>query len=285
MTFPIFHYNAEQEAPFTLFVDHRDRMRDGHWQPSAFIKLTPSLRTSGFLFALQSEELRSFLLLLTFVTNDGRIAPEISQLAEALGTSKIAARARIERLVKARWLGQAIVTQQSENGWLSYSPAPGVLPLHEAEHHEPVVTYKAAPREAIIEHSRRTYARPRAEVEQQIEAQFAGRIKPPSPTSTSVKQRVMTYLSPQDEATLQLKQTLIGVGVYPEQADELLAEYDHLRIKRQLAWLPHRGARQPAGFLIAAIRDDYEAPAAFKQQSTPTTKASPVHPPNSTDAQ
>jgi hypothetical protein len=287
MTFPFFHYNAKQEAPFTIVVEQREKTRDEHWQPAAFIKITPSLRTSGFLFALSPEELQSFLMLLTFISADGRIAPEISQLAIALNASRMLARNRMERLCRTKWLGQSIVTRhEAESGWLSYSPAPGVLPM---QHDEPAQSiqpiYRTAPREAIIEHSRRMYARPRAEVERQIEAQYADRVKPPSRISTNVNERAMTYLSPQDEATLQLRQALIGVGIYPEQADELLVEYDHLRIKRQLAWLPYRGARQPAGLLIAAIRDDYEAPMALHQQSGASENASGSTPVSSTDAQ
>jgi hypothetical protein len=111
MTFPSFHYNAGQEPPFTIFVEHRDNTRDRHWRPAAFVMLTPSLRTSGFLMALSPEELQSFLLLLTFVTADGRIAPITAQLAEALGTSEAKTRARMERLLKTQWQGQRIAAK------------------------------------------------------------------------------------------------------------------------------------------------------------------------------
>ena len=90
----------------------------------------------------------------------------------------------------------------------------------------------------------------------------------------------MTYqeptaqLSPQDEALNQalnqLRDALIQAGLYPEQADELLGEYDHERIGRQLAWLPYRGARSPAGMLMAAIRGAYEMP--------PAVRPNPVEP-------
>lgn len=271
MTFPFFHYNAEQEPPFTVFVEHHDQTRDGHWRPEAFVMLTPRLRTSGFLLALSPEELQSFLLLLTFITADGRIAPATSQLAQTLGTSEAKTRARLERLLKVEWLGQHIVTKNDSGaGWHSYSPVLGLLPFREEEEVDPPqAVYRVAPRKVIIEHSRRTYARPRAEVEREIE-QFFSKSSPSSHQSHKPSHSPMTYQSPtpQNEASNQLRDALIQVGVYAEQADELLVDYDHVRIQRQLMWLPYRGARNSAGFLIAAIRDNYEAPIALQKSQS-----------------
>ncbi len=286
MAFPIFQYNANQEAPFTVFVEHQDKTRDGHWRPAAFVMLTPSLRTSGFLLALPPEELQSFLLLLTFVTAEGHIAPYMWQLAEALGQSEAKARARLERLLKAQWLGQRIVTKQDAGaGWPSYAPVHGLLPLREEGNREaPQVIHQAVPREVIIEQSRRLYARPRAEVEAEI-AQFLSKSLPTPPHIKSKKSPMpfMTYQeptlqpSPQDEASNALRDALIQFGLYPEQAEEILAEYEQERVERQLAWLPYRGARNPAGMLMAAIRGDYEAP--------PALRPIPAEPPSETPAE
>ncbi len=245
--------------------------------------LTPSLRTSGFLFALPPEELQSFLLLLTFVTAEGHIAPYLWQLAEALGQSETKTRARLERLLKAQWMEQHIVAKHGGGADRPfYSPIHGLLPLREEGNKEPPqVIYQATPREVIIEQSRRLYARPRAEVEAEI-AQFLSKspLTPPPIKSKKPSKTAMTYqeptpqLSPQDEAHNQLRDALIQAGLYPEQADELLAEYDHERIQRQLAWLPYRGARNPAGMLMAAIRGDYEAP--------PAVRPTPIAPPPET---
>jgi len=271
MTFPNFHYNTNQEAPFTIFVEHPDKTRDGHWRPAALVWLTPSLRTSGFLLALPPEELQSFLLLLTFITADGRIAPITPQLAVAFGQSEAKTRARLERLLKTQWLGQPIITkQQTGVGGESYAPVHGLLPFREETNREPSqVVYRAAPREAIIEHSRRSYARPRAEVEREIE-QFLSksRLAPPPTKSKKLFKPPMTYQeptsqpSPQDEASNQLRDAMIRAGLDAEQADVILAEHDPIRIQRQLTWLPYRGARNPTGLLLAAIRGDYEAPPA-----------------------
>ena len=57
-----------------------------------------------------------------------------------------------------------------------------------------------------------------------------------------------------------MKALLLQVGLLPEQAETLLNAYDPLRIRRQLAWLPYRGAKNPAGMLLAAVKDNYEIP-------------------------
>lgn len=219
MTFPHFHYNPNQEAPFTVFVEHQDKTRDGHWRPAAFVMLTPSLRTSGFLFALPPEELQSFLLLLTFVTGEGNIGPHMPQLAEALGQSEAKARTRLERLLNAQWLGQRIVTKQdAAAGRHVYAPVHGLLRLREEESREPPqIIHRAVPREIIVEQSRRLYARPRAEVEAEI-AQFLSK-SPFTPPSTKPKKSAMTYQeptlqpTPQDEAQNQLRDDLVQAGL------------------------------------------------------------------------
>ena len=54
-----------------------------------------------------------------------------------------------------------------------------------------------------------------------------------------------------------------GLGLKSEQVDMLLARFDTERIRRQIAWLPASNARNPAAFLLAAIENDYAAPAGY----------------------
>ncbi len=75
MSLPLFHYPPGAEPPFTIFIEHIDKLRDVHWRPTAHVRLTPSLRTSGFLQALPPEEIKGFLTLLTFLTPNGDCAP------------------------------------------------------------------------------------------------------------------------------------------------------------------------------------------------------------------
>lgn len=64
-------------------------------------------------------------------------------------------------------------------------------------------------------------------------------------------------LSPKDELILDL----VRVGVSLRKAEYLVTRFPIERIRRQLSWLPHRGARKPASLLIVAIERNYDAPA------------------------
>jgi hypothetical protein len=96
------------------------------------------------------------------------------------------------------------------------------------------------------------YARPRAEVEREI-AEVNGWDVP------------RTADSPLDLELDELGRRLMAVGLHREQIEFLLAQYDRPRIERQLAWLQYRRAKNPAGYLLAAIVDDYKAPISAPQ--------------------
>jgi hypothetical protein len=58
----------------------------------------------------------------------------------------------------------------------------------------------------------------------------------------------------------QLAPALEGVGLDAEQIEALLQRFPAERIRRQLDWLPHRQARNPAALLIRAIEQNWSAP-------------------------
>lgn len=280
MTFPHFHYQEGQEPPCTIFIEHRDKS-PGHWRPAAFVKLTSSLRTSGLLAALPPDELKTFLLLLTFVTPNGDCRPTLSQLATALRLSEAKTRARLERLLEAKWLEQSIVLPyRLGSGGEAFALAPGLVPVQEEEESAaPTPLYRAAPREAVIEHSRRTYGRPRAEAERQIMEQMG--YKMPVKKASGSPNEVPVSVDDPADSKAGLRRDLLNVGLLPQQADELIGRYDEVRIRRQLMWLPHRPVRNRIGFLLAAIKDDYAAPAPARSrppQDVEPDETSPVTP-------
>jgi len=57
-----------------------------------------------------------------------------------------------------------------------------------------------------------------------------------------------------------LRAELERAGLRPEQAGCLLSEFPADLLRRQLAWLPRRGARNPAAFLIKAVENDWGEP-------------------------
>jgi len=268
-----FSYNPDQEPPFVIYLVHEDKTQ-GSWRPRAMLGLTPALRTSGFLSAIEPEELHSLLVLLSFLSPDGRLMAFTLSLAQALGTSPAKARARFERLCEGRWLGQPIVfATQLGDGLDGFAPTPGFIPLVEEPQHDqhgPMI--RVVPREAVIAHSRRTYARTRGEVEREIEAMMNWKKPQPSPPlqQGTPPQRVTPppAITPPavNPEQAELHAQLLEVGLLPEQADDLLKRYDALRIRRQLAWLPRRRAKNAAGYLLAAIKDDYAAPRVTQDQ-------------------
>ena len=75
--------------------------------PGAMVQITPALRASGLLLSLPAEELRSLLLILTFVHPNGHIQPTLLELAQALRLSQGATRTRMRRLETLPVAGQA----------------------------------------------------------------------------------------------------------------------------------------------------------------------------------
>lgn len=64
-------------------------------------------------------------------------------------------------------------------------------------------------------------------------------------------------LSDREELVLDL----VHVGISLRKAEHLVSRYSADRIRRQLGWLTKRAPRKPASMLIAAIENDYDAPA------------------------
>ena len=259
MAFPLFRYNSEQEGssepPLSILVMPRDAGREGAWRPDAFVSLTKTLRTSGFLMALPPGDLKSLLVLLTFLSSNGHCTVMVQQLATAFHLSPGKTRTRMNRLVDFRWLDQPIIRyHKAESGVETYALMPGFLPVVEERIQSPAPPLlKAVPREIVIEHSRHKYARTRAEVEAEI-----ARLNNWKPIGEKGE------IKPLDPHVAKMREKLIQAGLLEQQADDLLSRYDLPRIERQLEWLPLREARSPVGFLLSAIKNDYEAPPGWK---------------------
>ncbi len=251
MTLPHFRYNSNQEPPLAIFIERRDKTRDGHWRPRCFCHADAQPAHIGFSFALPPDDLKSFLLLLTFLTPNGGCAPILPQLAAAFQLSEGKARARLERLMAARWHGQSLVVPyHTGNGTDAFMPTPGLLSIQEREDEQPASPlYTAAPREVVIEHSRRTYGRPRAEVERQIAEQMG--LKPEAETKSSTMETPVAPPQAEsriDEPDVALRVNLLRAGLRRDQADALIARFPESRIRRQLMWLPYHYRPQPRRF-------------------------------------
>lgn len=114
--------------------------------------------------------------------------------------------------------------------------------------------YHTAGREAVIAYSRARYARSREEVERQIGEMMGW--GPPS-------------FAGEDPAIVEGKrkafEAMTSTGMPREQAVDLLSRFDLGDIERQIAWLPSRGAKNPARFLAAAIEGSYQRPLTLRR--------------------
>ncbi len=237
------------EKPFLVELWEEDRQPGGSFTPAAALHLTASLRTSGLLGTLSPDDLKSLIFLLTFVSPEGHCQVFLSQLAEAMRVSPTKAKARMRRLCDVQWKGNPVVVYlKSATGLTAFGMNPRVVTYQQRpEVQEPEQRpYIAAPRAAVIAHSRKHYARPRAEVERMVARQMG------------------QDLDETDEER-KIRYRLENAGLTGEQAKELLREYDLDTIARQLDWLPFRHAKNPAGYLIAAIEGNYGEPRAIRE--------------------
>jgi hypothetical protein len=247
-------------APFV--IEHRRIQQQGgrDFIPEAKLLLTPALRTSGLLATLTGETALPLLTLLSFLTPNGRIAPTVHEIGDTLGLSPSGVRDFMEPLTHLMFEDAPLaIPRLGESGLEGYLLSPKVV-----AHFEETIQEKEAPespgyapagREAIIESSRAKYARPRAEVEREIEMALGHH--PAESDGT-----------PEGEARRQL----YSLGVAREEIEALLAEFGVEEAQKQLEWLPLRGAKSPARFIAAAIRGRYDPPAGW--QPSPVDDAS-----------
>lgn len=250
----------DSDFPFVVEHLHEGQGTGGTFRPAARLLLTSALRTSGLWAALPIEELSDLVLMLTFLTPNGRIHPTLPELAEAMHVSQAKARARMLCLTRRPWQGQPLVRELTRpNGLDAYLPATSLLQARQGPQEATLAVPQAsseprAGREALIAHSRARYAAPRAEVEADIARRMGW--EPPAfdedpPEVAEQKQRLYERLS--------------GQGMTKTQAMDVLGRFDLGVVDRQMDWMPHRGAKNPARYLMAAIENDYDAPVAVRQ--------------------
>ncbi len=310
---------ARVSAPFVVEDRLEEVKTTGAFTPRAALWLSPSLGESGLLSELSSGELHLLLGVLSCLTPNGTFLATSGRVAGALGLSHRVARQGLEALCLRLWHGLPLLhSHATASGMRFFTPSfhlletrrsvvgPAPVGDERAQAPEPPPAASQRPtgaqavrnstgsaREAVVAHSRALYARPRAEVEAEIEAFFASaraarglapsrlpgarqatpqvpsRVEATPPAQTAppgsantpeVEAAPEAAFTPEAREWLVLKRALVAVGVPDYRAGELLDTYPRGRIRRQLEWLPLRGARNPVAYLLAAIEQDYQAP-------------------------
>lgn len=230
------HPSPASQAPFVLLQIRQDTL------PLHQLVLTPALRTTGLLSLLSDAQLRLLLTLLTFQAPSGLVEATVRELAMALGQHEDTTHTTLEQLQKQEWQGGALVYAIGDR----YRPSKQLLvaqALPDPKPAPPRSRWPLASREQVVSHSQQTYGHPRADVEKEISRQLA-------PVG-------LEDLTPEEAESIQL---LRDQGVPIDQARLIIASVLPEEIRQQIAWLPYRGAKTPARYLVAACLDHYAPP-------------------------
>ncbi len=241
---------SSSEKPFLVEIRQERPQPDGSFIPAASLKVNEELRTSGLLHTLEPEELKSLVYLLTFLSPEGHCSVSQPILTSAMRLSSSQVQAKMHQLAQVSFQDTGLIVETPhESGiytyslhpkWVAYEHLPASPPHSNS-------TLRAVSRDRLIAHSRKHYARPRAEVERMVAEQMGLDV-----TET--------------EEQRQLRYRLENAGLTGEQAREVIATYDAGVIAQQLDWLPYRHAKNPAGYLLAAIDGGYQEPRAVREQ-------------------
>ena len=251
--------------PFVVERYQQEREASGAFRPASRLVMNAAIRTSGLWRDVPPEELRDLVLLLTFLTPNGWIQPTMPELAEAMQASHAQARGRMLRLSRRVWRGQQLVRELNrQNGLDAYLPGRHLVDSQEEvqEVTSPVssvvLSEPRAGRERLIAHSRARYVTPRADVE----ADIARRMGWGMPLFEDEEPSVA-------EEKRQLYEKLSEQGLPKDKALDVLGRFDLGLVRSQIEWMPHRGAKNPARYLMAAIENNYEAPIALRGEPKP----------------
>lgn len=215
--------------------------------------MTPEFRAAGLLQSLSDEAVRSLIGVLACLTPNGRIQPTSHEVGEVLGLPENQARQRLRRLTETSFQGGPLLSLlPRETGMHGFVPSravvgESVIPPQEETERVNLPIPPPSSRERVIEHSRAMYGRPREEVERIVAEQLGHTIEE-------------TLDTPDGEA----RRRLIRLGIPREEVERLVANYPLDSIFEQIEWLPHRGAKSPVRYLIAAIEGNYEPPAKIR---------------------
>lgn len=238
-----------RETPFVV-THGRTGLRFGHFTPTATVRITSSLVRSRVIAELSDAQVRTLVAALSLLSPNGDVQVTAASVAAVLAVPEREAADRLQSVSKATpSLGPVLQARERGDGGTVYSPTVRLVS------HELGRTYRTedaagrrrparvASRQDVLAASRAAYARPRAEAERAVLEQLG---HPPEEAD----------LTPRGEAY----RALVALGVPRDTALGLLNEHPLESVQRQLQWLPERGAKSPARFIVAAVREDYGEP-------------------------
>ena len=233
-------------------VEHRQVLtneRGTRFHPEAQLFISETLRTSGLLASLPEREAKNLLWLLTYLHPNGRLFAPVSLLARDMGISERDARKQFLALTRIQWQDSPLVRHLSGDTTERFTLGNQVLGEETLDTSLPIpLPVKSnhgttGHRESIVEASRERYGRPRLEVEKIVLEQMGYHPEENSDT-------------PEGE----VRRGLRSLGIPRDQIDELIEEFGIEACHRQVLWMPLRGAKNPARYVVAAIQENYSPP-------------------------
>ena len=245
-------------------VEHRQVLtneRGTRFHPEARLFVSETLRTSGLLASLPEREAKNLLWLLTYLHPNGRLFAPVSLLARDMGISERDARKQFLALTRIQWQGSPLVRHLSGDTTERFTLGNQVLgeetldtslpiPLPTKSNHS-----TTGHRESIVEASRERYGRPRLEVEKIVLEQMGYHPEENSDT-------------PEGE----VRRGLRSLGIARDLIDELIEEFGIEACHRQVLWMPLRGAKNPARYVVAAIQENYSPPRGLRPYEPEATE-------------
>lgn len=254
----------DYEAPVVVEVFADPGHAEG-FVPKSRVRLGSGFRQLAA--SVPPDRLRDLLVVASFATANGRVAPSPPEIAGGLGVAVWQARLRAFRLARTEWQGQPLVSiLRYPDGRTLFSPGP--LVLERRQELPPAATPSGvapANGDKVREESRRRYARRRETVEREISAR-QGWLSPEEMEDA----RQSLEREPEELDAVWAANRLSRAGVDYGLAVRLVRQYGAEACLRQAAWIEYRTVKNRARYLVSAIQNDYARPA-----GAPTALADP----------
>jgi hypothetical protein len=252
------------------------------------IRIDRNIRISGLLARLSPQDLQTLVCLLTYADRDGRCMLSGRDVGRALNLSEKQGMERLKRLRQLRFHGKPLMTAEGGKHLRKFArsryrilPTPGLQIRLRKPRGELAEDRRSPSQEALFP------LPPGETVKFPAPGGRSGKPASESPADTAGSNSVGNYNNKTTEQTRDegevkegekespftqdfskglggLLELLRSQGVSEPMAVDMVRSYPAERIRKQVEMLPYRDARDPAAMLVKAIREDWNAPSAYR---------------------
>jgi hypothetical protein len=242
-----------EEPPFTAEVTNVDTGH-GKFEPIARITVGNGIRDLAKAIGLHG--VGALTILVSYITSNGTIKPTARALKRAVG-SDFLARRRLKRLARKRWRGQPVLHIITTAAGLElFKPSDAVVIRREASPAQTAAPTGAAA--GVPQGDIGTSGIP--PTRQAVEREIRARNGWPS-EEEQAEARALIPPEPRNLYDLWAVQRLVKEQVDYSLAVKLVKEYGSERVLRQVRLLDRRRVKNRRRYVVAAVMNDYPAPA------------------------